>query len=286
MFSYRHAFHAGNHADVLKHITLLETLSYLQQKETALQLVDTHAGTGLYSLQGDFARTSMEADAGISPLWTSEQKWPTPIESYLQVIENFNPGRVLKNYPGSPALMWSLLRPQDRLNLFELHPNDQQLLQHNVRMLEQNRQISVNIADGFNGLKALLPPVSRRGLVLIDPSYELKTDYQRVIAAMSDALERFANGVYLIWYPIVALTQAHQLPVKLQKVAQRAGRNWLHATLKVRNPNKDMRGLIASGMMVINPPFTLHDQLKKSLPVLVKALGQGQGAGYTLVRSE
>lgn len=285
MFSYRHAFHAGNHADVLKHITLLETLSYLQQKETALHLIDTHAGAGLYSLQGDFARTSMEADDGIARLWSSKQRWPDPIENYLQAIEKFNPDGVLKNYPGSPALMWSSLRPQDRLNLFELHPSDQQLLQHNVRMLEQKKQVCVKISDGFNGLNALLPPSSRRGLVLMDPSYEIKADYQRVIEKINDALARFAHGVYMIWYPIVALTQAHQLPGKIQNIAQRAGRNWLHATLKVCNPDKDMRGLIASGMIVINPPFVLHDQLKKSLPILVKALGQGNGASYTLARS-
>lgn len=284
MFSYRHAFHAGNHADVLKHITLLETLRYLQQKDTALQIVDTHAGPGLYATDSTFAQKSMEADSGINRLWELNDH-PQSVEDYLQAIHEYNPSGVLKTYPGSPALIWNLLRIQDRLDLFELHPSEQQPLQSNVRQLRNAQQINVHISDGFKGLKAFLPPVSRRGLVLMDPSYEIKSDYHRVQDCMLEALERFATGVYIVWYPVVALQQSHQLADKLKRLAQNAGKNWLNATLKIRNPEKDLRGLIESGVFVINPPYILQSKLKEALPYLVKQLSQGKGAGYVLESS-
>ena len=284
MFSYRHAFHAGNHADVLKHITLLETLRYLLLKDTALQIVDTHAGGGLYAMGGDFAQKSMEADGGINKLW-EQTDLPQPVEDYLQAIHAYNPNGLLKIYPGSPALIWNLLRPQDKLDLFELHPNEQRVLQSNVRQLDMSHQIKVHVADGFKGLRALLPPPSRRGLVLMDPSYEMKNNYHLVQDCISEALQRFATGVYIVWYPVIALPQSHQLAGKLKKLTQNAGKKWLNATLKVRNPQKDLFGLIESGVFVINPPFVLQEKLKQSLPYLAKQLSQGKGAGYELEAS-
>ncbi|CAK7061770.1 23S rRNA (adenine(2030)-N(6))-methyltransferase RlmJ [Saezia sanguinis] len=281
MFSYRHGFHAGNHADVLKHVVLLQTLKYLFSKDTALLVVDTHAGTGLYQLDDEFAQKSMEAQDGIARLWDAPQL-PAALADYVQEIRAFNPAGPLQTYPGSPMLIWNNLRAQDQLQLFELHPTDQRLLQSNVRQLEHNRQVKVNIADGFAGLKSLLPPPSRRGLILMDPSYEVKSDYQRVHECMADALKRFATGVYLIWYPIVPQPLAHQLPGKLRRLAETHGRGWLHTTLKVRNPSSEGRGMVASGMFVINPPFILQSKLKEALPVLMKYLAQDKGAHYTL----
>lgn len=281
MFSYRHGFHAGSHADVLKHLVLLQTLQYLLQKDTALTVVDTHAGSGIYQLDGEFAQKTLEADAGIAKLWNAA-KLPAALTDYVRAIQDYNPQKQLLTYPGSPLLIWNLLRICDQLHLFELHPTDQRLLQSNVRQLDHRERINVHIADGFAGLKPLLPPPSRRGLVLMDPSYEMKSDYQQVHETIADAMKRFATGVYIIWYPIVALPQAHQLPDKLKRVAQKYDRTWLNVTFKVRNPSQDNPGLVASGVMVINPPYTLQTDLKANMPTLVKLLGQDRGAEYKL----
>lgn len=282
MFSYRHGFHAGNHADVLKHIVLLQSLDYLLNKDSALTIIDTHAGSGIYQLDSAFAQKSMEAQQGVAMLWRDGLQLPQAVSRYVQTIRRYNTDGQLLTYPGSPLLIWELLRPQDRLHLFELHPTDQRLLQSNIRQIDHKQRIKVHVDDGFAGLKPLLPPVSRRGLVLMDPSYEMKTDYQRVYQAIADALGRFANGVYLVWYPIVALPQAHQLPDKLRRLANSHERAWLNVTLKVRNPSQDFKGLVASGMFVINPPYALQTELKDIMASLVKHLGQDRGAAYTL----
>lgn len=302
MFSYRHAFHAGNHADVLKHLTLIATLRHLMQKPAPLALIDTHAGAGLYRLDGDYAQTSGEAEGGVLRLTDLQQASAKDggdaLADYLGVVGAFNtestPWRV---YPGSPFVMHHLMnRPErasvrDRLKLFELHPTDARTLQANIAQLEAGRQIAVLVQDGFEGLKALLPPPaapggSRRALVLIDPSYEIKNDYAKVQAAMQDALKRFSTGVYLVWYPIIARPEAHELPRRLKTLATQAGRSWLHATLNVGAPAADAaheaarperRGLSSSGMFVINPPHPLKAALEAALPPVLKALGQGSG---------
>ena len=311
MFSYRHAFHAGNHADVLKHITLVAALRHLMRKEAPLLLVDTHAGAGIYRLDGDAAQTSGESDAGIVRLQAlgapveSERKVPSAqsgqaqaatqsiakvTEDYLDLIGGFNrapgPWRV---YPGSPLLMHALMNQpdrapvHDRLKLFELHPTDAKALQAHIDQLDAGRQVSMARQDGFEGLKALLPPPpsgtgSRRALVLIDPSYEIKSDYAKVAAAVQDALRRFATGVYLVWYPIIPRPEAHDLPRRLKTLAQQAGRAWLHATLHI-GAAPDGAGLSASGMFVINPPHPLKAALDEALPQLLGVLRAGRGRG-------
>ncbi|MGB3069571.1 MAG: 23S rRNA (adenine(2030)-N(6))-methyltransferase RlmJ [Ottowia sp.] len=303
MFSYRHAFHAGNHADVLKHLTLIATLRHLMQKPAPLTLIDTHAGAGLYRLDGDYAQTSGEAEDGVLrladlPPGPAAESGDDALADYLGVVGAFNaestPWRV---YPGSPFVMHHLMsQPErasvrDRLKLFELHPTDTKTLQANIAQLEAGRQIAVLAQDGFEGLKALLPPPaapggSRRALVLIDPSYELKNDYAKVQAAMQDALKRFPTGVYLIWYPIIARPEAHDLPRRLRTMATQAGRSWLHATLNIGAPAADTaadatrperRGLTSSGMFLINPPHPLKASLEAALPPVLKALGRGSG---------
>lgn len=301
MFSYRHAFHAGNHADVLKHTTLIATLRHLMRKDAGLTLVDTHAGAGLYRLDGDHSRTGGEADDGVlrlmsalRPAGGSPLTAPEAIEDYLDLVAAFNPDGRLRVYPGSPFVMHHLMRTtsRDRLRLFELHPTDGRTLTGNVAQLEAGRQIAVLRQDGFEGLKPLLPPPpsstgSRRALVLIDPSYELKTDYSQVSDAIADSLRRFPTGTYLVWYPIIPRPQAHELPRRLRTLANQARKPWLHATLSVGqahpNPEKPGHvGLRASGMFVVNPPHTLKASLQAALPVLLQHLGRGRGQGQTL----
>lgn len=307
MFSYRHAFHAGNHADVLKHIALLATLRHLQHKDGGLLLVDTHAGAGLYRLDQEQARTSGEAAQGVGALWQAVAEsqatgtaLPASVQDYVERLLDLNPGGALQHYPGSPALLQALLRPQDELKLFELHPTDGRLLDRTVRewlAREPRPAIDLRRDNGFDGLKALLPPPSRRGLVLIDPSYELKTDYGLVAAVLADALTRFAVGCYVVWYPVIGRGEAHTLPKRLRALAQRAQRPWLQAELNVGvRPDPEAKataargrptgGLRASGVFVINPPYTLAAQLREALPWVLGALRQGHGADWSVAAAE
>jgi 23S rRNA (adenine2030-N6)-methyltransferase len=289
MFSYRHAFHAGNHADVLKHSILLAILRHLAQKEAPLMVFDTHAGAGLYRLDGDFAQTSAEAADGYLKLVKSPPAEPLAplLQDYLDLVAGFNTKGSHKVYPGSPFIIQRVLadRPRDKLKLFELHPTDT-----NIAQLEAGRQVTILRDDGFAGVAKFLPPPSRRGLLLCDPSYELKTDYGRVAELIADALQRFSTGTYAVWYPIIPRPEAHDLPRRLKTLANKAGKPWLGATLTVKS-SKLLQGadgevirpgLPASGMFVINPPHTLKAGLQQALPQLVAALQQDSNAAFTL----
>ncbi len=286
MFSYRHAFHAGNHADVLKHTVLIATLQYLLQKEAALTVLDTHAGAGLYRLDGDYANKSGEAADGILRLAQAKESELAPVlQTYIASVRSFNQGAQLRNYPGSPFIIQSLLRVQerDKLKVFELHPTDMRSLAGNIAQLEAGRQVAVLHEDGFEGIKKFLPPPSRRALVLCDPSYELKSDYAKVLDMAADSLKRFATGTYAFWYPIIPRPEAHDLPRRLKTMTTKAGRSWLHVELTVKsNKTSERGGLPASGMFLINPPFNLKEQLKPAMPQLVKLLGQDENAAFTL----
>lgn len=284
MFSYRHAFHAGNHADVLKHTVLIATVQYLTQKEAALTVLDTHGGAGLYRLDGDYASKSGEAEEGVLRLAAAKEAELAPVlQDYLRMVRRFNQGNAIRNYPGSPFITQALLRGHDRLKAFELHPTDMRSLTGNMAQLEVRRQVAILHEDGFEGVKKFLPPPSRRALLLCDPSYELKTDYGRVLDMAADGLKRFPTGTYAVWYPIIPRPEAHDLPKRLKTMATKAGKSWLHATLTVKsNKTSERGGLPASGMFLINPPFNLKDQLKPAMPQLVKLLGQDSNAGFTL----
>lgn len=284
MFSYRHAFHAGSHADILKHLTLIHLVEYLQEKPGALTIVDTHAGAGIYSLKDGFAAVSNEAEGGIFRLLKFIEAGNPAVESirkYLEFVYAENVDDELATYPGSPFILARLLRPQDRLKLFELHPKEIDILRHNIGELEQAKQIDVYAADSFSRLKGLLPPPSRRGLVLIDPSYEDKQDYRYLEAAMEEALQRFATGCYAIWYPILSRRESAALPDRMKKIAASHKRSWLHTELRVENAPGERR-LQASGMFIINPPWTLEKHLSEALPILTKALGVDGGAQFLL----
>jgi 23S rRNA (adenine2030-N6)-methyltransferase len=291
MFSYRHAFHAGNHADVLKHLTLIAAIEHLMHKEPGIQFVDTHAGAGLYRLDGDYAAKSGEAAEGYLKMRELALDKPLPaLQNYLDMVASFNAKGSHKIYPGSPFIIHKLLRHEarDRLKLFELHPTDHKSLSGNIEQLAAGRTVSVARADGFESLKALLPPPasssgSRRTCVLIDPSYEMKNDYFRVLDCIQDSLKRFATGTYIVWYPIVPRPEAHDLPRKLKILSGQVKKPWLHATLAIgRATGGADTGLSASGMFLINPPFSLKPLLNEALPVIEKALGRGPGQGWTV----
>lgn len=286
MFSYRHAFHAGNHGDVLKHCVLLQVLEYLKRKETAFWVIDTHAGAGLYDLSEAWARQTGEAQRGVRTVIERLQGQAPAVrlvERYVHAIEHFNPRGTWNCYPGSPALALAALRPQDRLHLFELHPTEIDVLHHNLERLQAPpKRVAVVHANGFTGLNALLPPAPRRGLVLIDPSYEDKADYRHVLQAVRAGLQRFAHGCYLVWYPLVQRVQVQDMVRALERLPV----DWLHATLTVRQPAADGLGLHGSGVFLINPPYTLHDELRHALPWLVQALGQDAKASHVLRSSQ
>ena len=278
MLSYRHAFHAGNHADVLKHLVLIELTRYLGQKDKPFWVVDTHAGAGAYALDSAHASKLAEYREGVGRLWERKDH-PPAVADYMALVRRLNPSGGLKVYPGSPFFALWTLREQDRLRLFELHSKDARLLAENFA--NAGKQVVVSPTDGFAGLKALLPPPPRRGLVLIDPSYEEKQDYERVMKALKEGLSRFSGGTYALWYPQLTRLEAHELPQRLKRLPAK----WLHVALRVREPAKDGFGMHGSGMFVINPPWTLHDTLAGVMPYLVSTLGSDSGAGYVLEQS-
>ena len=275
MLAYRHAFHAGNHADVLKHTVLTQVLRHMNAKDKPYRLIDTHAGAGGYSLEGRYAQKKGEYEQGIARLWDRDDL-PAAVADYVELVRRFNPDGRLTQYPGSPALAQMLLRAQDQLRLFELHPTDHRIL---ASYLGSVKGAEVFDVDGFDGLKGQVPPSTRRAVVLIDPSYEGNADYPRVVATVREALSRFAEGVYLVWYPQVTKLEAAQLPRRLEALAPKG---WLHARLTVQQPDRQGFGLAGSGVFVINPPYTLHAQLKEVLPYLTDVLGQYDGANFLL----
>ncbi len=276
MLSYRHAFHAGNHADVLKHFVEVQLLRYLAQKDKPYWYIDTHAGAGCYSLDSGYAMQNAEYESGIARLWARDDL-PASLAEYVALVKRINPDGQMKLYPGSPLVALELLRKQDRMRLFELHPTDSEILQENFA--GHGSRVLMQTADGFGALKALLPPPPRRALVLIDPPYEDKQDYQRVVLALREGLKRFAGGVYAVWYPQLQRAEARQLPEQLKQLPVTS---WLHVALSVQAPSEDGFGMRGSGMFILNPPWLLHGVLQEVMPYLVKVLGQNGEGGFVL----
>lgn len=290
MLSYRHAFHAGNHADVLKHVVLIQLLRYLGQKDTPYMYIDTHAGAGVYALDTGYAAKTQEYETGIAPLW-SRKDLPPALAEYVALVKAMNPGGKMHYYPGSPYCADRVAREQDRIRLFELHPSDSRILEENFRKREERqategrrptvrgKRVMIERADGFAALKALLPPPSRRALVLIDPPYEVKEDYRRVRDTLVDALGRFPGGTYAVWYPVLQRMESRELPGRLKRLP---AKDWLNVTLSIGAPAPDGFGLTSSGMFVLNPPWTLEPLLRELMPFLASALGRDQGAGFSI----
>ncbi len=274
MFSYRHGFHAGNHADVLKHMVLVQLLSLMTRKDKSLLVVDTHAGAGAYALDEGYAAKSAEFETGIARLWGHSFTEPA-INEYLDEVAKLNPDQTLTRYPGSPQLAWQMMREQDRLRLFEAHTTEIEVLR--TYFERAGRRVTVTQGDGFAGLKAVIPPPSRRALVLIDPSYEDKADYKKVVAAVKDAFVRFATGTYAVWYPQVVRRESQMMPELLRRAAQG---DWFHVSLTVKAPSAGNLGLNGSGMFIYNPPYQLDTLVRAAMPALLELLGQDKQAGF------
>jgi 23S rRNA (adenine2030-N6)-methyltransferase len=279
MLSYRHGFHAGNHADVLKHAALVFLLDYLSRKDKPWWFVDTHAGAAQYDLHSEWAQKNGEHDNGITRLWR-EPDLPPALAGYVAHVRRLNPDGQLRIYPGSPQLARQCARADDRLRLFELHGTESAVLQRHFAA--DKAHVQVKPGDGYSGLASVLPPPPRRGLVLIDPSYEERTDYTRVAAAFKESLKRFASGIYMVWYPRIQRREAHELPAALERLAGAAQADWLNASLDVTTPSADGFGMHGSGIFVFNPPYTMPAMLNSALPYLQKRLGLDAGASTAL----
>ncbi len=277
MLGYRHAFHAGNHADVLKHTVLCGCLAYMVQKDKPLLYADTHAGAGAYRLSEGYAAQNREWEAGLERLkaYSRGESPPPLIARYLETVDQYrkvHPGE----YPGSPALAAEALRPSDTLILWELHPADHAELSSRFRV---DRRVRVRKEDGCTALKSVLPPPSRRGLVFLDPSYEVGSDYDSTLTALEDALRRFATGTFVLWHPLLDRPESRGFPDRVQGLSDRPG---LYLDMRIRGLAPGGRGLAGSGMVVLNPPWPLEAALREALPCLCKALGQDGSAGWGL----
>lgn len=272
MLSYKHIFHAGNFADVLKHMVLQRILQYLGKKDAPFCLIDTHAGAGAYALQNPQAQKNQEFNNGIAKLWQAREM-PDTVAAYVQLIKQLNPGTRLTHYPGSPMLMQHYLRGKDRLFLFELHFKEFELLSGTIK---SERHIQIEQKDGLQAALKLLPPSERRGLIFIDPSYEMKADYTQVVKSVKAMQQRFATGTYAIWYPVV---QRERNLAMEQALRQSGIRNIQLYELGIQH-DSDVRGMTASGLIVINPPWTLKQEMSIALPWLATHLGNPGGGNF------
>lgn len=275
MLSYRHAFHAGNHADILKHYILSSILEYYNQKDKPYCVIDTHAGAGMYQLSDAFPQKNKEFETGISRL-LSAKKLPDSLANFVALVQSFNADKQFQLYPGSPKVSAYHLRPKDQLRLFELHPNDHQTLVNNFT---HSKQTKVFMKDGYANIKSILPPSTKRGVIMIDPPYENKDEYLKVVATIKQSLKRFATGTYMVWYPLLPKAEPTQM---IESLRQNVTTEWLDARLIITSPSTEGYGMFGSGLFVINPPWTLAKTLNESLPYLVKLLGQDNSASYTL----
>ena len=269
MLSYRHAYHAGNFADVLKHCVFIHCLEYMIQKDKPLRIIDTHAGAGAYKLGASQALKNREFDGGVGKLWDDSAK-PALVNQYLLRVRDFCPGAQLTHYPGSPLLAQAIMRPIDRLYLHELHSSDARVLQESVG---SDRRVKIIEEDGFAGLQALLPPLEKRALILIDPSYEIKSDYQHLVKQVIQAHKKFAMGSFAIWYPVVSRARIDEM----ERAFKKSGIKNIQLFELGLEPDTLESGMTSSGMLVINPPWTLWEAMGECLPYLVDTLAPESG---------
>jgi len=273
MLSYQHAYHAGNHADVLKHVVLLALLAKLAGKDKPLRYIETHAGAGGYDLRAPAARKNREYLGGIGKIWNTSGA-PEAVARLVGLVRRYNEGAAtVERYPGSPWLAREMLRPTDSVYLFELHPAENRALEH---ALGADRRVAVLRANGLEGCVGLVPPPERRGLVFVDPSYETKDEHSRVVDALQKAHRRFATGTYAIWYPVLERRWVERF--------ERAVRGIGIAAVDVYElsvaPDGRGEGLTGSGIIVANPPWKVRDELGLALPWLARELGVDGGGSY------
>jgi 23S rRNA (adenine2030-N6)-methyltransferase len=277
--NYRHAYHAGNFADVLKHAVLALVIEHLKQKPAPFRVIDTHAGLGVYDLASEEAEKTGEWRDGIGRILDAGAQL-TPeaaaaLAPYLGVVRALNEGGALARYPGSPLIARQLMREGDRLVVNELHPQDNAVL---AKLFARDRQTKVLALDGFTALKSLLPPKERRGVVLVDPAYEVPGELERLVQGLQEVERRFATGTILLWYPI---KDAKPIAAFRRQIAGLGFAKALAVELTIRAPD-DPTLLNGAGLIVVNPPFTLAAKLEALLPELARLLAQGRGAAFRL----
>lgn len=264
MLSYRHAFHAGNFADVLKHLVLIQVIEHLKKKDKPFCYIDTHAGPGIYDLASDFALKNREFENGIGRLWQRDDL-PSAIAHYLDIVGVFNPSPTLHRYPGSPLIAQYLLRKQDRMFCFELHSTDAHQL---IALFDKDRRVKTAHADGLKDCLGLMPPSQHRGLVLIDPSYEVKSDYDAVVNTLIKLYKRFPGGTYALWYPVVDRSRIRHL----ERLLLLSGIKDIQLYELAVTADHRRAGMTACGMIVVNPPWTLTGVMADCLPWLCNVL--------------
>ena len=274
MLSYRHSFHAGNFADVLKHTVSVSILNHMLKKDKPFCYLDTHSGCGAYSLSSEQALKTKEFNNGIMRLWERDDL-PEPVANYLAQVVQFNAQNQLKHYPGSPSIARQMLREDDRMFLFELHPNEFTNMRENF---SGDRQIKMFNSDGLKGLVANMPPKERRGYILIDPSYEIKSDYQEVVERLIESVKRFATGTYALWYPVV-----NRITIKqMERALIDSGIKNIQLFELGIEADSGEKGMTSSGMIVINPPWTLKNDMQACLPYLAKHLAKQDKGFYRI----
>jgi 23S rRNA (adenine2030-N6)-methyltransferase len=276
--NYRHVYHAGGFADVIKHIVLVRILIYLQDKPAAFRVIDSHAGAGVYDLTSEEARRGGEWLTGIARIMQARftDAAAPLVAPYLDIVRAFNPQRDLQTYPGSPLIARALLRPQDRMTACELDPSARKSL---IAALRRDTQARVVDLDGWVALPAFVPPKERRGLVLIDPAYEQKDEFERLADVFTEAFEKWPTGSYILWYPVKSRRATDGLARHVADTVNSTSISGKCLRLEFSvAPQTADKGLTSAGLLIVNPPWTLADELKAILPELEKPLGQG-GAG-------
>lgn len=274
--NYRHIFHAGNFADVFKHLVLTRVIKYMQRKDAAFRVLDTHAGLGVYDLSSQKAQKTGEWKTGIAKVLDAAPTAPADvtelISPYLNCVSELNSGSVLTRYPGSPVIARMLARKQDRLTALELHPDDFAVLRSHF---DGDIQVRVTKLDGWLGIKSHLPPKERRGVVLVDPPYEVYHEFFNILSALREGHKRFSTGTFLLWYPVKHRQGISEFRDELKATGIP---RILDTSLEVRNSGGEMR-FDGSGMIVVNPPYSLESELRTVLPWLTSVLEFKKGSG-------
>lgn len=256
MLSYQHSYHAGCFADVIKHIVLTNILEYMLKKDNPFFYFESHAGRGTYDITDKHAQKTGEAREGIEKIWNAQSKLPEVFKSYIEIIQKINPDQKLRFYPGSPEIAIHMLRTYDRAYLCELHPTE---FAHLKKLKKSGKKIFCSNSNGLEQLIAQIPPLEKRGLIFIDPSYEIKDEYKTLPRIIKSAYQRFSTGVYCIWYPIIDNKLHEQLTKGLSTIPA-------NNHLKIEYIFKDLPqfGMKGCGLWILNPPFTLEDSLKST----------------------
>jgi 23S rRNA (adenine2030-N6)-methyltransferase len=277
LLSYRHAFHAGNFADVLKHSVLTLVLEYMARKDKGFTYIDSHSGAGMYSLNDEYAQKTGEYKDGIAKILEAvdDEKFPEALMPYIELLEKLNTENgELEIYPGSPGIAKQFMRRQDSAHLFELHPTD---IQHLTEFCARWNKSHVKQSDGYQGILGLIPPPSRRGVILIDPPYELKEDYTKAVKTIVKAYKKFTSGTYILWYPVVTRERINAME---KDFSRSEVKNLLQVEFCLKD-DSDQYGMTGTGLFIVNPPWQLESQLTEILPYLKTKLGE-ENTTFTL----